>query len=559
MSYNVYDSRGFRGQVASNHGLGLLYDYLEGKGVDDLVDDGSAELDGDFLARLDKVPAPKDKAVASTLARLKELAHECRDVVIISDGVGIDEEAEKALKPDYADALRKRLEGALAADMETALKKAFALLKERVLTEAGVKGGEGSGFPGHAGRPGQVGGSVPAGEGGYAWRGRLDTGDHPPAKPSAELKKAVDTVRQRLAALPQHHLKGLKRVMVDSNWLRQHEMDFGLRQNQVRAFHWGDRATIVIDEAHPEAVEHEVGHHYYLRHQDEVAAINKRAFEAAKARGKSVSRYALSGEYEHWGDWYESYARAQWQTGARGERARQHLAEVDPEMNSLMEQLWREPGHKGGPGSGHFGHAGRPGQVGGGVPDEERRGRMPKFPKLRTRPLVSISANDNQVARDSQARVRERLKDIPNHHLPHIVTVYINSGVVDGIERRNGYTKGRYAGFYTRNTTDDGGYISLRDDAWDSFDHELGHHVWYEYEDKISPISSRVYEGARKRHYGISTYGMKNEKEYFAEWYQAYARMRRRSGSSFGDNDRAHLEKLDPEMFNLMKELWHDK
>lgn len=42
-------------------------------------------------------------------------------------------------KGDYADTLRKRLEGVLAKDMTGALKKAFALLKERILSEAGEK------------------------------------------------------------------------------------------------------------------------------------------------------------------------------------------------------------------------------------------------------------------------------------------------------------------------------------------------------------------------------------------------------------------------------------
>jgi hypothetical protein len=408
MSYNVYDSRGFRGQVASNHGLGLLYDYLTGKGVDDLVDDGSAELDGDFLARLDKVAAPKDKAVASTLARLKELAHECRDVVIISDGVGIDEEAEKALKPDYADTLRKRLEGALAADMETALKKAFALLKERVLTEAGVK-------------------------------------SHSESRcMAAGCEKAPDV-----------------RVV------------------------WAD----------------------------------------GRARA-----WFCEADYRAW----------------------RQASERD-----VVKEEWLN--EKGGPGSGHFGHAGRPGQVGGGVPDEERRGRMPKFPKLRTRPDVAISANDNPSARRSAETVRQKLEAIPNHHLVHIEGIYVNSGIVDAIEDRNGYRRGAYAGFYSRTAAHDSGYITVRDYASDTLEHEVGHHVWYEYEDKISPISSRVYAGAVKRGHGISTYGMTNEKEYFAEWYEGYARMRRRSGSSFGENDRAHLQKLDPEMFTLMKELWHDK
>lgn len=354
MSYDVYDSRGFRGQVASNHGLGLLYDYLEGKGVDDLVDDGSAELDGDFLARLDKVPAPKDKAVASTLARLKELAHDCRDVVIISDGVGIDEEAEKALKPDYADALRKRLEGALAADMETALKKAFALLKERVMVEA------------------------------------------------------------------------------------------------------------------------------------------------------------------------------------------------------------RYEGVKGGPGSGHFGHAGRIGQVGGGVPDSERRGRMAKFPTVRVRPEVTVRNNNGPARRAggdfTVEKVKKRLEKIPNHHIAGLDSVEVDSDYIDAYEKRTGRKQGSVAGVYTR----DENRIRLRNYADDSLEHEVGHHVHYRYYAETGPTNHRAYEAALKRGHGISSYGMTNEREYFAEWYETYSRNRTRSGEG-GANARANLQALDPQMYVLMKELWHDK
>lgn len=48
-------------------------------------------------------------------------------------------EDEKATKTDYADTLRKRLEAVLAKDMTAALKKAWALLRERILSEAGEK------------------------------------------------------------------------------------------------------------------------------------------------------------------------------------------------------------------------------------------------------------------------------------------------------------------------------------------------------------------------------------------------------------------------------------
>lgn len=72
----------------------------------------------------------------------------------------------------YADDLRRRLEDAFCAEMSEALAAAFIVVKKRLKAEAakippeaGAKGGPGSGNFGHAGRPGEVGGSAPSGSG----------------------------------------------------------------------------------------------------------------------------------------------------------------------------------------------------------------------------------------------------------------------------------------------------------------------------------------------------------------------------------------------------------
>lgn len=103
---------------------------------------------------------------------------------------------------------------------------------------------------------------------------------------------------------------------------------------------------------------------------------------------------------------------------------------------------------------------------------------------------------------------------------------------------------------------------STRDQPWMVL-HELAHGYHQRFLKGHSGIrrcfetarASRIYEsvlranGKRERHYALN-----NEKEYFAEMTEAF----------FGANDfypfvRAELKEYDPEMFNVLREVWGEK
>jgi hypothetical protein len=114
MSYVVCDISGYVGDLASNGGLDDLWKYLSGRGVDDLIDDGTVDLSEDFLTRLKAIPDPPDEDVRSTLENLRRLVEECEHILIVSDSLVLTSGEEEDSPPKSRKFLTPR-EEAIAA------------------------------------------------------------------------------------------------------------------------------------------------------------------------------------------------------------------------------------------------------------------------------------------------------------------------------------------------------------------------------------------------------------------------------------------------------------
>ena len=88
MSYFIYDSNGYVGDLCSNNGLNELKQSV-GKKLPDLFGDGYVEITDKFKSLLDKIDS-SDKTVKNLIS----LAKKCKDIVIITDGIFEDEEQE---------------------------------------------------------------------------------------------------------------------------------------------------------------------------------------------------------------------------------------------------------------------------------------------------------------------------------------------------------------------------------------------------------------------------------------------------------------------------------
>lgn len=174
---------------------------------------------------------------------------------------------------------------------------------------------------------------------------------------------------------------------------------------------------------------------------------------------------------------------------------------------------------KDGPGSGHHGHAGRPGEVGGSVPG----GGLP--------PILQGEFTEEQVA-----NIQRLVGDLPASHVATVkgIIQYHNPGGDAGLYN----ARERVLRINTAYKWDD-----------DYFRHEIGHGVG---KFALSGDARRRWKGAYQTAYrsgeGFPTkYAATNADEFFAESYKLYL------GSP------GKLRKANRQMYDLMEEIFSEE
>ncbi len=246
MSFCLYDSRGYIGDLATNAGMDALTTYINDKGgpkLQSLAEDGSVRISKGLADELENIPDSLDPDVQSTLDILKEYAVKCEDIIIITDGI-FEEEVEK--------------------------------------------GGEGSGNYGHEGRPGEVGGSEPGGSSGG---GEEVTAGRARVVEKLTSACAGDTIlegRMRVFAeefdIEEHYLSNLKTITQEGDAFGKPSGDGFILKfggGKTVAYHNAETQTIHIRERSmkmpsgkkirffPDAIfAHELGHNFVRGKED---------------------------------------------------------------------------------------------------------------------------------------------------------------------------------------------------------------------------------------------------------------------------------------------------
>ena len=104
MTYYLFDSRGFVGNLASIHGLFEMREFL--CGTDPVFSeffDGGYTRDIARLWLLLSVTESEDEIIDDTIVNLRDLLKKCRDIAIISNGFETEEDVEgkKEIKKRY--------------------------------------------------------------------------------------------------------------------------------------------------------------------------------------------------------------------------------------------------------------------------------------------------------------------------------------------------------------------------------------------------------------------------------------------------------------------------
>ncbi len=194
----------------------------------------------------------------------------------------------------------------------------------------------------------------------------------------------------------------------------------------------------------------------------------------------------------------------------------------------------------GGPGSGNFGHAGRPGAVGG---SGEGGGKLGNGGAPSPRLVGSGGTSQRLTAQRITSTLRST--ELPKGAATGMKKIEIHDNldtpkdVAAGLSTAGWYDAwGKNAGVLKINGADP-------DNATEVL-HEIGHHVHLAKLDSASSDEwasiSRKGKAAR-----ISAYARTNTGEHFSEAFQAYAR---------GGAHREKLRKLEPKTHNFMSRLW---
>ena len=113
MTYYLFDSRGFAGDLASIHGLMELREVLSSRNIvfTDFFEKGYTEEIARFAEALSGITS-EDETVNESIINLREILPRCKDIAIISDGVETEEDVErkKEIKKRYTLPKGKRLD-----------------------------------------------------------------------------------------------------------------------------------------------------------------------------------------------------------------------------------------------------------------------------------------------------------------------------------------------------------------------------------------------------------------------------------------------------------------
>lgn len=116
MTYCLFDSKGFLGDLASIHGLYELREFLSPRNAifREFFDKGYTIEIAQFLEALSDITS-EDDTINETILNLKGLLEKCRDIAIISNAVETEEDAErkKKIKERYVLPKGKRSDKAL--------------------------------------------------------------------------------------------------------------------------------------------------------------------------------------------------------------------------------------------------------------------------------------------------------------------------------------------------------------------------------------------------------------------------------------------------------------
>lgn len=94
MSWYVYDSQGYVGDLATNRGLVEMSQHIQRHGEDKLkalIESGHTRVGPVLSQALDALPPAAARDVNDTIDNLKKLVAKCADIVIITDGTGMEE------------------------------------------------------------------------------------------------------------------------------------------------------------------------------------------------------------------------------------------------------------------------------------------------------------------------------------------------------------------------------------------------------------------------------------------------------------------------------------
>jgi hypothetical protein len=90
MSYYLYDSCGYVGDLASISGLSALMDYFDehgGKNLRRLSEKGTVKISKALINELQALADPSDRDIKATLDNFKILVRKSKDIIIITDGI----------------------------------------------------------------------------------------------------------------------------------------------------------------------------------------------------------------------------------------------------------------------------------------------------------------------------------------------------------------------------------------------------------------------------------------------------------------------------------------
>lgn len=253
-------------------------------------------------------------------------------------------------------------------------------------------GGPGSGNFGHAGRPGEIGGSAPRAtappasvleqihtpDGGFTYH--AVTG----AQPTTGYALSVHPERGALMNDQEADVVALAEYAA-KNWdlLSQENNFLGGWHNPDDGKVYLDVSTVVQTEAEAERLGREADQlAYFDLVKGQSIKITPHVKAASHAQLDWISPRSTDTQRPH----RPREALDGTRTHGRGDRE----SETDPGFAAL-----------GGPGSGNFGHAGRPGEVGGSTPRAEKRTTI-SAAAMRTMPLpADISAAEDRIRRET--------------------------------------------------------------------------------------------------------------------------------------------------------------